>query len=294
MDAVSQPRFSKGSPGRLPPAVIGVGVDGSPGGRDAVRLASILADSTGAWLMLICAAFEPLGDKALTGGENSDVYRRHAWAMLTETRDSFAPGAQIEVRSDAFVWRALRHVVHFKHVDLLVVGSSHHAPEGSVGVGKHVVDLQEHLECPLAIAPRGFADRANPRLERVGVGLDGSPESEAAVRLAASIASPAGATLRVRNVIPEELPVAPMGQETLARRVASLSELTPVAAEVDVTPGETSGRLLEMCADVNLLAIGSSRDAEHGRVLLGAAGRALGDAATCPIVVAPRPLIGVS
>jgi hypothetical protein len=62
-----------------------------------------------------------------------------------------------------------------------------------------------HLECPLAVAPRGMQDDPGARLERIGVGFDATPESEAALSLAGSIALAADADLRVRGVVDDQV-----------------------------------------------------------------------------------------
>ena len=103
--------------------------------------------------------------------------------------------------------RALHRVVHHHHRDLLVVGSSRQAPDGRVRIGKRTRQLLCHFECPLAVAPRGL--HANPQrgLRRIAVGYDASPESEAALAVAASIAAGAGADLHVQAVVDDRVPL---------------------------------------------------------------------------------------
>jgi nucleotide-binding universal stress UspA family protein len=268
---------------------IGVGVDESPGARDAVVLARSLARATGAWLMMVHAAFQPAEEELLGGHEVAEGHRRRGWTLLSETRDALAPDAEIEVRSDVFVWRALRHVVHFMHADMLVVGSSHDTPEGRVGLGGHVADLQQHLERPLAIAPRGYADRPARPIERVGVGFDGGDRAEAAVQVAASIASAAGACLVVRGVLPERVPAGPRGQDALEHRLVAFAPDIRATTEVELPSGNPVDGLLELSGEVDLLVIGSGRGAHHGRVLVGRTGLALLERARSPLVVAPAP-----
>ncbi len=70
-----------------------------------------------------------------------------------------------------------------------------------MGLGETAAELTDHLECPLAIAPRGLRHRKNPRLERVGAGFEDGPESLAALELAAAITLMAGANLAVHAAI---------------------------------------------------------------------------------------------
>jgi hypothetical protein len=59
-----------------------------------------------------------------------------------------------------------------------------------VRLGDEARQLLCHLECPLAIAPRGMGSREKPQLERIGVGFDDGPQARAALELAGSIAGP--------------------------------------------------------------------------------------------------------
>jgi hypothetical protein len=72
---------------------------------------------------------------------------------------------------------------------------------GQVRLGDEARQLLCHLECPLAIAPRGMGSREKPQLERIGVGFDDGPQARAALELAGSIARAAGAALEVRGVV---------------------------------------------------------------------------------------------
>jgi nucleotide-binding universal stress UspA family protein len=257
-----------------------------PGGRDAVALGSVLARATGAQLMLIGAHVEPYLRFAMPMPEQAGwkALEKQARATLSQTRDSLAPAARTEVQSDVFEWRALDHVVRMTHADLLVVGSGHDAREAHVRLGRHAGELQDHLERPLAIAPRGMQDREEAPLERIGVGFDGQPESQAAVGLAGSIAVAAGAELVVRGVAPERK------QASLAEDALAAARASGARSEIDVTPGHATEALYQLCERVDLLVIGSSRSGSPGRILLGRTGHALLHDAPSPILLVPRPL----
>ncbi len=267
-----------------PPALIGVGVDGGPGGRDAVALASTIARATGAKVMLIAVHVEPSSSFVLPDGMDWKSLQKQAWATVAEARESLAPDARIEVQSDVLVWRALRHVSRAQHADLLVVGSGHDARDGRARLGRHASELQEHLEPPLAVAERGMHDRATGRLERIGVGFDGRPESQLALELAGSLASAAGAELTVRGAA---LP----GQGAALSEVAgSAARATGVRAHSEVTTGRPLKVLRGLGEEVDLLVIGSGRRGPAGRILLGATGHALLRDAPCSVLIAPRPV----
>jgi len=236
--------------------------------------------------------------------------RQEAQRSLRETRDAVAPGARLVVETDWSVPRALERVVQREHRDLLVVGSGRRGPEGRVRIGNRTRQLLSHSRCALAVAPRGLSEQPARRLTRVGVGYDGAPESEAALALAGALALSAGATLRVRAVVDDRVPmvgwqsavreqVLVMWDELLAPHIAALleraqsaSEATGAAVEqVDVRRGRPADALIELCEELDLLVIGSRRWGGTARVLLGRTGEALMHDATAPVLVVPRPEI---
>ena len=285
------------------PKLIGVAVDGNPSGRDAVVLGSLIARATGAELMLIAVHEEPLIPIALPGGMSWTALEQQARAMLAETRDSLAPDARIMVQADVLVWRGLRHVVRHEHRDLLVVGSAQKAQAGRVRLGRSASDLLEHLECPLAIAPSAFQQPTDKRLDRIGVGFDGSPESRAALDLAVSLASTTGAALEVRSAIDdgvagglktEQIPLE--GSSITERQLISAVErdlaatsASGVPTNIEVEVGMPTDVLSDLCDEVGLLVLGSGHSSRPGRMQPGGTGRGMLRLATCPVLVVPRP-----
>ena len=301
-------------------ARIAVGVDGYPEGRDAATLGAALARATGADLMLVAIHPEPL--VVLPEGMDWTGLHRHARETLREVRDSLAPDARIDVETDLSVPRGLRRVVRRDHRDLLVMGSSRHAPEGHLQIGKRTRQLLCHFECALAVATRGLHSRPEHPIVRIGVGYDATPEAHAALTLAGSIASASGAELVVLGVVDDRVRTVGFSQ------IASKSGAVPVLASSagageGVTPGwdelveateqsmrgeleEAAGAtgatvhtevlrgrpadaLLDLCQRVDLLIIGSRRWGPVARVMLGSTGEALLHAASCPVLVVPRP-----
>jgi nucleotide-binding universal stress UspA family protein len=285
------------------PKLVGVAVDGNPSGRDAVVLGSLLARATGAELLLIAVHEEPLIPVALPGGMSWTALEQRARTMLAETRDSLAPDARIMVQADVLVWRGLGHVVLHEHRDLLVVGSARNADTGRVRLGRSAGDLLGHLECPLAIAPSGFQQRTDKRLDGIGVGFDGSPESRAALDLAVSIAAAAGAPLEVRSAIDDGVAgglrteqIALEGSAITERQLISAVErdlaatsASGVPTNIEVEVGMPTDVLSDLCDEVGLLVLGSGHSSPRGRVQPGGTGRGMLRRATCPVLVVPRP-----
>jgi len=291
------------SSGWSAPKLIAVAVDGNPSGRDATVLGSLLARATGAELMLIAVHEEPLLPVSLPGGMSWTALEEQARTVLAQTRDSLAPDARIMVQADVLVWRGLRHVVRQEHRDLLVVGSAHDADARRVRLGRSAGELLGHLERPLAIAPSSFGQHAKGRLDRIGVGFDGTLESRAALDFAVSMAATTGAALEVRgaiddgvaggsstelgllegNVLAERQPF-----RAFKREVAAATG-TGVATNLEVEVGMPTEVLAELSARVDMLVLGSGRSGPAGRVQPGATGSAILQLAACPVLVTPRP-----
>jgi len=284
-------------------AHIAVGVSARPEGRDAAVLGAALARATGADLMLITVIADPIVLPPI--GVSWKWLRKEAQTGLAKIRDSVTPGARVVVRTDLSVGRALRRVIAREHRDLLVVGSSGKAPEGSVRIGKRVRQLIGYADFPLAIAPRGIQNKPTISLKLIGVGYDGGPESLSALSVAAAISVAAKAELRICGVVDDRAKSALWSSgdapvvadlDDLVRRerdllhdqaVDATSSLVP-GARVDVRRGRPADVLLDLCADVDLLVIGSRRWGAVARLLLGSTGESLAFHATCPILIVPR------
>jgi nucleotide-binding universal stress UspA family protein len=224
--------------------------------------------------------------------------------MLAHTRDALAPDARIAVQADVLVWRGLRHVVRREHRDLLVIGSARGTDAGLVRLGRSMDDLLGQLECPLAIAPAGFQEQTKNRLDSIGVGFDDTPEARAALELAVSIASSAGASLEVRQAIDDGVAgglkteqIALEGDAIIDRQLTSAFERdvaatsgTGVPTNLEVEVGIPADVLCDLGDRVDLLVFGSGRSGRPGRLDLGHTGRAIVGLARCPVVLVPRPL----
>ena len=83
---------------RVPvPHLVGVGVDGTPAGRDAVVLTATLARATPAELILIAIFEQPLLEGVVPAELGWTSGKEQARAMLGRTQDSLARDARIAV-----------------------------------------------------------------------------------------------------------------------------------------------------------------------------------------------------
>jgi nucleotide-binding universal stress UspA family protein len=202
------------------------------------------------------------------------------------------------------VARGLHYLAEDEGAELVVVGSTHRGALGRVVPGAVGERLLHGAPCAVAVAPVGFARRA-PRLERLGVAVDGSPESRAALASAVGLAGASGAELRVLTVVEWTNPAGGtfLGAHTgyddtvahlrAARRRDHKAALAEVPADVRV-----DGRLLDgedpvrtLCAaarDLDLLVLGSRGYGPLRHVFLGGVSTGVVDGAPCPVLVTPH------
>jgi nucleotide-binding universal stress UspA family protein len=281
-----------------------VGVDGHAEGRDAAALAAALERASGAETMLLAVLSDPVV-MPLTGMSWNELHKQ-AEATLAQTRDTLVPDARVLIETDFSVGRALERVAAREHVDLVVLGSSPQAHVGQVRIGYRTRQLIGDAKCALAVAPRGLAEAGTPTIERIGVGYDGGPESEAALALAGTIARASGAELAISAVVDDRIPTFGLqgsrgsrivaewrsliagDVEELRMRAVEAAKPSGVDARVEVISGHPADVLLELSEEVDLLVVGSRRWGAVARLLLGSTGEALVHGAVSPILIVPR------
>jgi nucleotide-binding universal stress UspA family protein len=115
----------------------------------------------------------------------------------------------------------LSQLARAEAADLVVLGSTHHGPVGRILPGTTVARLLADAPCAVAVAPPGFGKPSGLDTEWrplsggiedvgmrvVGVGYDGSRAAGEALKIAAGLAIPNGAALRVYAVAPKHAPV---------------------------------------------------------------------------------------
>jgi nucleotide-binding universal stress UspA family protein len=155
------------------------------------------------------------------------------------------------------------------------------------------------------VAPRGLHTDPRP-LRRIGVGYDDTPESKAALALAASIAAGAGAELQALAVVDDRPPalgwsslsslfgttwddVTRNEMERIREHAVAAGQLTETQPDVVVARGRPADALLELSETVDLLVIGSRRWGPTARLLLGSTGEAVMHDAACAVLAVPRP-----
>ncbi|HEY1538864.1 MAG TPA: universal stress protein [Solirubrobacteraceae bacterium] len=274
------------------------GTDGRRG-RGAASLAQVIASASGARLLLVGVQDEfPLPIESY-GGERTALER-----ALRGVRDELAPDALDQVVVDISPAHALRRVAETERADLVVVGSRHHGHVERLTAGDGAMQVLHGAPCAVAIAP----DHLPPcrALQRIGVGIDDSPESAVALAMAIELARAAGAQLDLlavasevysgsANIVPgaSYADVYPLILE--ARRQMAQTALER-AIEVcgglrvsgDARRGDPPAALAALGARCDLLVLGSRRWGPVRRLALGSTSEHVLRLATCPVLVPPR------
>lgn len=128
---------------------------------------------------------------------------------------------------------------------------------------------------------------------RIAVGYDGSPDAEAAVRWAASLAATLGATVRVVHAVGllEHAGLAPVAAYEARARDLALGE--GIAADkiewsvLDGDPDSVLCRTAQGPAAADLLVVGTRGAGAHTGEVLGSTSLGLAERATVPVVVVP-------
>lgn len=205
-----------------------------------------------------------------------------------------APRARILVApGDGSVGRRLRHLVKTEEPDLLVIGLSGRGTLERGLLWSEVLATLNGAPCAVAIAPVGYATRGG--LGLIGVGYDGSKESERGLLVARELAGRYGARVKVLAVsslqsIPygESIPMSWLSREQRAVD-AELARLGGFAdAEDEATYGEAREELVELGEHVDLLIVGSRGYGPLRRLVEGSVSSYLAERVRCPLLVLPR------
>jgi nucleotide-binding universal stress UspA family protein len=270
-----------------------VGVDGSSSSEEALRWAAEQARLTGQELHAVSAWGLPIPyDEPITGelDWSGDAAATLEKSLATVLGAADAPRVVRHVQ-EGHPARVLVDVC--RDDDLLVVGSRGHGRLAGLLLGSVSQHVMAHAPCPVVVV-RGH--RAPTGL--VVVGVDGSPESEQALRWAARQSLASGA--HVRAVIAWHVPVASgltAGNEpdwaahsahTLATCVAgALGGAGVIRVEQDVVEDDPAVALLRAAEGADLLVVGRRGRGGFPGMRLGSVSRHVVTHASCPVVVHP-------
>jgi nucleotide-binding universal stress UspA family protein len=251
----------------------------------AVHLPDLLAGPTAAWSHLTERAVDEA--KIVTDVGIHRARQGGVRSVVSETTATTPAKALVDASRDA---------------SLVVVGSRGRGTLAGELLGSVGVAVAAHAQSPVVVV-RGDADDPPGPRRPVVVGVDGSPESEIALRYAADTAAVHGAGLTVvlawrpagsRGLAPlpeleglEYTRLARRGARRLASGAADLARgLYPdLKVQESSAEGSPPAVLREAAAGAGLLVVGSrGRGGFHG-LLLGSVSHAVMHTAPCPVAV---------
>ena len=279
-----------------------VGYDDSDQANDALALGRQIAEATGAELILSHVfLLHPL----MRGGISSvelDEDRELDTRIAALASDISATRRDVDSMSVA---RGLHELAEEGGADLVIVGSSRHGKAGQTLLGNVAVALLHGSPCAVAVAPRGYRDRAAEPVSAIVVGYDGSPDSKLALESACGLARAHDVPLRLVTVAEPPPQIYGKGgrasggwhalkesiEEEARAQLEAARSTTP--ADVTVEAALVSGEPVAALADAakapgSILVLGSRAYGPVRRVLLGSISRALADKAPAPLIVYPR------
>lgn len=192
----------------------------------------------------------------------------------------------------------LRETAVHEDAAMIVVGPTHrHMLRTLRGTARRLLG---RAECPVAVAPAGFASRPDTALRRIGVGFEPTANGRHALDVAYSLAVRAGGSLLAVGVA---LPLAPLAIDDLRDRTPYLDEQRRMVQgglerELAGLPAGVTCRgrarigdpVVELAAesqDLDMLVCGSRGRGPLRAVLLGSVTERLLHAARCPLLIVP-------
>jgi nucleotide-binding universal stress UspA family protein len=270
-----------------------VGIDEDSGSLDALALARALLDKDGR----LTLAHVHRGDPRIrmVSPELAAAERTRTRRLLESVRAEAGDDARLEWTGASSVGRGLHEIAEHDDADLLVVGSSRHTLFGHATLSAHTRDALNGAPCAVALAPAGYRER--PAVGReIGVGYDGSPESEHAVVLARRLADELGAKVSAFEAIalPVHLVEGPgPADERIDRCLALARErIARLGVEPHAAYGHAAEELALYGASLDLLVVGSRGYGPIGRLFHGSTSQRLAQTARCPLLVLTRATMG--
>jgi nucleotide-binding universal stress UspA family protein len=210
-------------------------------------------------------------DVATQGRNTLANARREAEAAadaLARSRPEWKVSSKVE--SGAAALRLIERAERWP-ADLVVVGAQGHAVLERLGLGSVALKILTHLKCPVRVS-RAKPGGPNEHL-RIAVGVDGSPDAEAALEAVAARAWPAGALFRTITVVDHRVLAAPAGADLTSGTAASaVSEAIANHAADRLRRAGLTGTATVLHGDPKHLLVTEVRNWEADCLFVGARG----------------------
>jgi nucleotide-binding universal stress UspA family protein len=276
-----------------------VGVDGTRNGRDAIALAAHLVDSDGRLTLAHVHSGEMVPPRVIAPDPTAEDGKTST-ELLERERAAAGVKADLVGVMAPNPGRGLHQRAEEQRADLLVVGSCARGGLGRVMLGDDTRASLNGASCAVAVASRGYAEHPAP-IARIGVGYDGSPESKAALAVAAKLAASTGASVQALEIvsIPTYAYTGLMPTVIDGSAEAMLSEANRRMAELKDVEGRAvyglPGEELATFGDqLDILLVGSRSYGPLRRLVLGSTSDYLERHARCSLLVLPRAAEGLA
>lgn len=288
-------------------AVVMAGVDGSAPSLHALDWAAAHAAKVGWRLHIVCAyALPTFAAASLDGGYatlDDATIRDGARAVLDEALARVSDvGVEVTTSLDTGDPAGVL-VEASKEVCLAVVGT-----RGKSGFAERILGtvssaLPAHAHCPTVVVPYREGERLPVPVQRIVVGVDGSPSAKGALTRAIEEAALWGAELTAVSGIPIGAGTGLLGW--LPTSVDSETLLADCKAGLDVTidraldgrrdvvvrrhalDGTGAALLAEFSTAVDLVVVGTRGRGGFAGMLMGSTSQALLHHSKCPVMVVP-------
>ncbi|HSC02317.1 MAG TPA: universal stress protein [Solirubrobacteraceae bacterium] len=270
-----------------------VGVGDADGGRDAIALAKMLLAAMGELTLAHVYRDGSPGPWRMADVQAQEERERDR-EMLERAGAEAGVQARIRWRGAPSIGRGLHEIAETIDADLLVVGSSRRGLLGRAALGDDTRAALNGAPCAIAIAPAGYGSEPPVLVREIGVGFDGSPESEHALGVARGLATEMGAMLSAFQAIsiptylahghgaPGSTPLRQLVDDARAA-IASHEGVEPHAAY-----GDPVEELTLYSASLDLLVVGSRSYGPVGRLIHGSTAQHLARSARSPLLVLTR------
>jgi nucleotide-binding universal stress UspA family protein len=250
------------------------------GGREALALARVVAERTGARLT-VAAVHAP---ETAASVVEAQAALEHAADLLEEMP------ADLIAHESRSASRGLSVLASRTGADLIVIGSPPGGAHGRINLGGTADHLLHASTQTVLLTPAGHTPTGGP--QRISVAYVRRPQCDEAVTSAATTAARLGVPLRLVTLALGGADEDPL-RDDLALALRLAAESSGLAAdEVQAAVGagdDVAGAVADLdWAESELLICASSEDAPVHRVFLGETAFKLVRAVPCPVAVLPR------
>nr|ABP47322.1 UspA domain protein [Mycolicibacterium gilvum PYR-GCK] len=280
-----------------------VGYLATPTGDDGIALASALAKTFDATVDVVIVVREELpdGHPGRLEYQQMLIRRGEEWvakAVEALAVDGVSAGSAVIV-GESFA-QTLVEFAESKSSDLIVVGGARDGFFGRHTIGPVTGALLHISPIPVALAPRGYAEDPDDKIEALTAAVPTRPGDDNPLPFTIRLAALAQLRIRMLSLVSaENLAEAGSAREVRALQRAAAEENLAVAARElpdapDIESLVADGMTLESALkklkwdDGDLLVVGSSRFAAPKRIFLGSTASRILAGVDVPVIVVPR------